>query len=133
LILAPDEPVPLIGLKAGRLKVLGQVVVNTLRVFTSDACQTGDSGAVAGRQLSSFFEAVSTCHMFHDVPHLLMGKLHVPEGRAFQLAEFLPAGGTKEQSATSGARFVPLAVTDIPETGLTNGWTGGVQAVETVE
>ena len=68
--------------------------------------------------------------MLHDAPYLLMGKLEIPEGRTFQ---FLPAGGTTEQPAPSGARLVPLAVTDIPETRLADGWTRKVEAAETVE
>ena len=133
LILATEEAVPLIGLQAGHVQVLDQVVVNTRGVFTGDARQTGDGGAVSRSQLSGLFEAVSARHMLHDAPHLLMGKLEIPEGRTFQFTEFLPAGGTTEQPAPSGARLVPLAVTDIPETRLADGWTCRVEAAETGE
>ncbi len=115
------------------MQVLGQVVVNTRGVFTGDAGQTGDGGEVGGSQLSRLFEAVSARHVFHDALHPLMGKLHVPEGCSFQLAKFLPAGGAAQQLATPGARLIPLAVTDIPETKLQGSWTGGVEATETVE
>jgi hypothetical protein len=69
---------PLIGLQAAHLQILGQVVVNTRGVFTSNARQAGDGAAMGGRQLRGFLEAVSTRDMLHDVPYLLMGELHVP-------------------------------------------------------
>ena len=68
LILATDEAVPLIGLQAGHVQILGQVVVNTPRVFTGYARQTGDGGAVSRSQLSGLFEAVSARHMLLVCP-----------------------------------------------------------------
>ena len=99
LIFAPYEPVPLIGFQAGHVQVPGQVVVNTRDVSTGDARQTGDSSAVGESQLSGLFEAVSARYILPHALYPIMGELHIPQGRTFQLTELSSTGGAAEQPA----------------------------------
>ena len=133
LILAPNESMSLISLQTRDLQILGVVIVNTRSVFTRDAHQPGDGGAVRMGEFASLFEAVAACDVLHDVRSALMGQLDVPQRRAFQLAEFPAAGGTAQQPAAPRSGAIPLPETDIPKTQLAVGWAGEVEASKTVE
>ena len=124
---------PFIRLQARDSQILSVVIVNTHSVFTSDADQPGDGGAVRVGELRGLLEAVAARDVLHDVRGALMGQLGVPQCCAFQLAEFPPAGGVAEQPSAPGPSVVPLPETNVPETQLTVGRAREVEAAKTVE
>ncbi|WP_428194517.1 hypothetical protein [Deinococcus saxicola] len=70
------------------MQILGVLIVNTRSVFTCDARQPGDGGAVGVGEFSGLLEAVPARHVLHDALHPLTGELHVPQGGAFEFTEF---------------------------------------------